>query len=131
MNMKNSENFKKRKNYFLFFSSINLVNLSLRFKKKKKNTNHAPKIYKTNRQWTWFSYVLKPNTKVKPRFSAPIYNQTQNPRHIFLYFLRNQTQNSKYNEQNPIFSQTHLYNIGGKVGSTKWVGIFWIFVGDS
>ena len=35
-------------------------------------------------------------------------------------------QNSKNNEQNHIFLQTNLYSIGGKVGSTTWVGIFWI-----
>ena len=119
MNMKNLEIFLKKKNYFLFFPYINLVNLSLRLTK---TQIHGPKIYKTNRHWTWFSYVLKPNTKVKPRFSAPICNQTQNSTHILLYFLRNwtqnsthillyflrnRTQNSKYNEQNPIFSQTH------------------------
>ena len=121
--MKNSENLKKKKHYFLFFSYNNLVNLSLRFTKIQ---THAPKIYKTNRHWTWFSYALKPNTKHKPKFSASICNQTQISTHIFLYFVRNQTQNSKNNEQNPIFSETYLYSISGKVGSVVWVHIFWI-----
>ena len=35
-------------------------------------------------------------------------------------------QNSKNNEQNPIFSQTHSYSISGKEGSTTWVSTFWI-----
>ena len=48
-----------------------------------------------------FFYKLKPNTKLQPRFSAPICNQTKNSTHIFQYFLRNQTQNSKNNDQNP------------------------------
>ena len=38
------------------------------------------------------------NTKLKPRFSAPIHNQIQNSTHIFLCFLRNQTQNSNSNQ---------------------------------
>ena len=69
---------------------------------------------------------MKPNTKHKPKFSASICNQTQISTHIFLYFVRNQTQNSKNNEQNPIFSETYLYSISGKVGSVVWVHIFWI-----
>ena len=111
---------KKKKNYFPFFSYINLVYLSLRFTKIQ---IHAPKIYKTNRHWTWFSYALKPNTKTQTQiFSTHMQSNTKHNTYFPIF-----SENLKNNEQNPIFSQTHLYSICGKVGSAVWVCIFWIF----
>ena len=40
------------------------------------------------------------NTKLKPKFLASMHNQTQYSTHIFLCFLRNQTQNSNLKSMN-------------------------------
>ena len=118
MNMRNSGK-KKKKNYFPFFSYINLVYLSLRFTKIQ---IHAPKIYKTNRHWTWFSYALKPNTKTQTQiFSTHMQSNTKHNTYFPIF-----SENLKNNEQNPIFSQTHSYSISRKEGSTTWVSTFWI-----
>ena len=61
------------------------------------------KIYKTkktfNKIFLCFETKHK-NTKLKPRFSTPMHNQIQNSNHIFLCFMRNQTQNSNLKSMN-------------------------------
>ena len=86
MNMKNSENLRK-KNYFLFFSYINLVNLSLRFTKIKpcpknlQNKSALKMIFlcvetKYKSQTQIFSTRMQSNTKLNTYF--PIFSEKSN-----------------------------------------------------
>ena len=117
--LKNSEHVLFPVNHVLHFLSqltlpIRLKNLDFLFLHFLSNQTHKiTQIYKIQRHacknlqnTKTFNKIFlcfetkNKNTKLKPKFLAPMHNQIQNSTHIFLCFLRNQTQNSNLKSMN-------------------------------
>ena len=83
--------------HLLFFSCIFVATKPTKLQRPTKYKDMPTSIYKRK---TFNKIFLRFETKNKPRFSTPMQNKIQYSTHIFLCFIRNQTQNPNLKSMN-------------------------------